>query len=192
VVDGDVLSRNNTRLGGMRVTASLIDSFTLDRSGRPHAAPGSPYAAEGLGPFGSQFRPTNPDQLFVDNAHNGTDLGTVSAYNDLSDGTLAPIGASPFADFHTAPCWQVISPDGRYLYARHRFWVHLVVRYRGQRDTHPVEQPYSYRSSCYGNEFTAGSVTPLGGRDPATRAARAPLVGRRPAGRRLSGDSTQA
>jgi 6-phosphogluconolactonase len=112
-----VLNRNNTKLAGARVNTSLIDSFTLDRSGRPHAAPGSPYAAQGLGPFGSQFRPTNPNQLFVDNAHNGTGLGTVSAYNDLGDGTLSSIGASPFADFQTAPCWQVISPDGRYLYA---------------------------------------------------------------------------
>jgi hypothetical protein len=115
---GDILlNSNNTRLAGMRVTTSLIDSFTLDPTGRPHAAPGSPYAAQGLGPFGSQFRPTNPDQLFVANAHNGAGLGTVSAYDDLPDGTLSPIGASPFADLQTAPCWQVISPDGRYLYA---------------------------------------------------------------------------
>jgi 6-phosphogluconolactonase len=112
-----VLNSNNTRLAGMRVTTSLIDSFTLDRSGRPHAAPGSPYPAQGLGPFGSQFRPTNPDQLFVDNAHNGTGLGTVSAFTDLPNGALSPIGASPFPDFETAPCWQVISPDGRFLYA---------------------------------------------------------------------------
>src|SRR5262249_3212030 len=104
-------------LAGTRVNTSLIDSFTVDRSGRPHAAPGSPVAAQGLGPFGSQFRPTNPDQLFVDNAHNGAGLGTVSAYADQGDGTLAAIGASPFADFETAPCWEVISPDGRYLYA---------------------------------------------------------------------------
>lgn len=101
----------------MRVTTSLIDSFTLDRNGRPHAAPGSPYVAQGLGPFGSQFSPINPDQLFVDNAHNGTGLGTVSAFYDLPDGTLSSIGASPFADFQTAPCWAVISSDGQYLYA---------------------------------------------------------------------------
>jgi 6-phosphogluconolactonase len=112
-----VLNGDNTKLAGMRVNTSLIDSFTLDRTGRPHPAPGSPYPAQGLGPFGSQFSPTNPNQLFVDNAHNGTGLGTVSAYDDLSDGSLSPIGASPFADFQTAPCWQVISSDGRYLYA---------------------------------------------------------------------------
>jgi len=112
-----VLNGDNTKLAGMRVNTSLIDSFTVDRSGRPHAAPGSPYAAQGLGPFGSQFRPTNPNQLFVDNAHNGTGLGTVSAFTDLPNGALSPIGGSPFADLQTAPCWQVISPDGRYLYA---------------------------------------------------------------------------
>jgi 6-phosphogluconolactonase len=111
------LNRNNTKLAGMRVTTSLIDSFTLDRSGRAHPAPGSPYVAQGLGPFGSEFRPTNPDQLFVDNAHNGAGLGTVSAFDDNRNGTLSSIGSSPFADFQTAPCWQVISRDGRYLYA---------------------------------------------------------------------------
>ena len=50
--------------------------------GRLTAAPGSPFTAQGLGPFGSQFRPTNPGQLFVSNAHNGTGLGTVSAFTD--------------------------------------------------------------------------------------------------------------
>lgn len=112
-----VLNGNDTRLVGARVDTSLIDSFTLDRSGRPHATPGSPYAAQGLGPFGSQFRPTDPDQLFVANAHNGAGLGTVSAYEDLRDGALSPIGDSPFADFQTAPCWLVVSPDGQFVYA---------------------------------------------------------------------------
>ena len=112
-----VLNGNDTRLVGARVDTSLIDSFTLDRSGRPHATPGSPYTAQGLGPFGSQFSPTDPDQLFVANAHNGAGLGTVSAYEDLRDGALSPIGDSPFADFQTAPCWLVVSPDGQFVYA---------------------------------------------------------------------------
>ena len=115
---GDVLlNRDNTKLVGTRVNTSLIDSFTLDGSGRPHAAHGSPFAAQGIGPFGSQFRPTNPDQLFVANAHNGADLGTVSAFYDRPNSTLSPIGASPIPDFQTAPCWLVVNPDGQYLYA---------------------------------------------------------------------------
>jgi 6-phosphogluconolactonase len=71
----------------------------------------------GLGPFGSQFRPTNPGQLFVSNAHNGTGPGTVSAFADSADGSLTPVGASPVADQQTAPCWLSISPGGQYLFA---------------------------------------------------------------------------
>lgn len=115
---GDVvLNGDNTKLIGTRVNTSLIDSFTLNRDERPHAAHGSPFAAQGVGPFGSEFRPTDPDQLFVANAHNGADLGTVSAFYERPNGTLAPIGASPVADLQTAPCWLVVSPDGRYVYA---------------------------------------------------------------------------
>ena len=80
---GDVvLNGDNTKLVGTQVNTSQIDSFTLDGRRRPHAAHGSPYAAQGVGPFGSEFRPTDPDQLFVANAHNGAGLGTVSAFYD--------------------------------------------------------------------------------------------------------------
>jgi 6-phosphogluconolactonase (cycloisomerase 2 family) len=115
---GDVVINNDaTRLVGVEVATSVIDSFRIGWNRTLTPAPGSPYPAQGLGPFGSQFSPTNPNQLFVDNAHNGTGLGTVSAFNDSADGTLSPIAASPFADQQTAPCWLVISHDGRYLYA---------------------------------------------------------------------------
>ena len=42
--------------------------------------------------------------------------GTVSAFRDGWDGRLTSIGASPFADHQTAPCWVEISHDGRYLF----------------------------------------------------------------------------
>jgi 6-phosphogluconolactonase (cycloisomerase 2 family) len=114
---GDVLfNGDGTRLVGVRVNPSLIDSFRVDGGGRLHAAPGSPFTAQGLGPFGSEFRPTNPSQLFVTNAHN-SGSGTVSAFTDAADGTLSSIGASPFANGQTAPCWLVISHDGSHLYA---------------------------------------------------------------------------
>src|SRR5204863_128646 len=81
-------------------------------------APGSPFAAQGLGPFGSEFRPTNSAQLFVSNAHNGgSNLGTVSAFTVAADGALASIGSSPFPDLQNAPCWVEISADGQYLFA---------------------------------------------------------------------------
>jgi 6-phosphogluconolactonase (cycloisomerase 2 family) len=115
---GDVLfNPDGSKVVGTRVNTSLIDSFTVDGHGRLTAAPGSPFTAQGLGPFGSQFRPTNGAQLYVSNAHNvGDNTGTVSAFAVGGDGALSSIGASPFADNQTAPCWIEISHDGQFLF----------------------------------------------------------------------------
>jgi 6-phosphogluconolactonase len=114
---GDVLfNSSGTILVGTRVNSSQIDSFSVTSDGRLVAAPGSPFAAQGAGPFGSEFRPTDPSQLFVSNAHDGAGNGTVSAFSVGDDGALASIGASPFADLQTAPCWVEISRDGRFLF----------------------------------------------------------------------------
>jgi 6-phosphogluconolactonase len=115
---GDVLFNGTGRkLVGARVGTSQIDSFTVGANGRLTAAPHSPFSAQGLGPFGSEFRPTNPRQLFVSNAHNtGTGSGTVSAFRDSANGTLTSIGSSPFADKQTAPCWVEITHNGRFLF----------------------------------------------------------------------------
>ena len=114
---GDVLfNGTGTSLVGVRVNTSLIDSFAVGEDGRLTAAPGSPFEAQGPGPFGSEFRPTDPSQLFVSNAHGGEGAGTVSAFSVAIDGSLSSIGASPFADLQTAPCWVEISHDGRYLF----------------------------------------------------------------------------
>src|SRR6202012_4977400 len=115
---GDVLfNGTGSKLVGTRVGTSQIDSFTVGLRGRLPAARGWPFPAQGLGPFGSEFRPANPAQLFVSNAHNGTGLGTVSAFTDSRSGVLSSIGSSPVPDSQTAPCWVTISPDGRYLFA---------------------------------------------------------------------------
>jgi len=119
---GQVLfSGDGRHLVGTRVGPntgpSFIDSFSVGTDGRLTAAPGSPFPAQKIGPFGSQFRPTNPNQLFVSNAHDGAGNGTVSVYEVAADGTLTAIAGSPFADFQTAPCWVAISHDGAHLYA---------------------------------------------------------------------------
>ena len=56
--------------------------------------------------------------------------GTVSAFNVAWDGALSPIGASPFADGQTAPCWVEISHDGQFLFTVNtasgdisRYWI---------------------------------------------------------------------
>jgi 6-phosphogluconolactonase len=114
---GDVLfNGTGTKLVGTEVGTSMIDSFTVGFDGLLTAAPGSPFPAQGAGPFGSEFRPTDPDQLFVSNAHNGTGLGTVSAFADSFNGALTSIGTSPYPDEQTAPCWVEISHDGRFLF----------------------------------------------------------------------------
>ncbi len=95
---------------------STIASFHVRRDGLLTPAPGSPIAAQAAGPFGSEFRPTNPSQLFVSNAHAGAGNGTVSTFLVAGTGQLAPIGGSPFADLQTAPCWVEISHDGQFLF----------------------------------------------------------------------------
>ena len=114
---GDVFfNGTGTKLVGTRTGTSMIDSFAVLPDGHLLAAPGSPFPGQGLGQLGSEFSPVNPSQLFVSNAHNGTDLGTVSAYRDGLLGQLSPIGQSPYADGQTAPCWVEISHDGKYLF----------------------------------------------------------------------------
>lgn len=115
---GDVLfNGTGDRLVGTRDATSLIDSFTVAANGRLTAAAGSPFAAQSLGPIGSEFRPTNPSQLFVSNAHAGPGQGTVSAFQDSRNGVLTSIGDSPFPDNQTAACWVEITHDGKFLFA---------------------------------------------------------------------------
>ena len=115
---GDVLfNGTGAVLAGTLVDSSQIVTFTVGSGGLLTPAPGSPFPAQATGPFGSEFRPTNPSQLFVSNAHAGANLGTVSAFRVAADGTLTSIGASPFADLQTAPCWVEITRNGRFLFA---------------------------------------------------------------------------
>jgi DNA-binding beta-propeller fold protein YncE len=118
---GDVLfNGTGSVLVGARVGPdagpSYLDSFAVGRDGRLTAAPGSPFPAQRIGPFGSEFSPTNPSLLFVSNAHDGPGNGSVSAYSVAANGVLTPVTGSPFADLQTAPCWVEISHDGRYLF----------------------------------------------------------------------------
>jgi 6-phosphogluconolactonase len=145
---GDVLfNSTGTKLAGTRVTTSLIDSFAVGSNGHLKVAPGSPYTAQGPGPFGSEFRPTKPWQLFVSNAHGGANAGTVSAFRAASNGALTSIGSSPFANNQTAPCWVEISHDGRYLFAvntatpsisSYRIWANGSLKLLGST---PFKQP---------------------------------------------------
>jgi 6-phosphogluconolactonase len=115
---GDVFfNPTGDHLVGTRDNPSLIDSFTVNFNGSLRAASGSPFPAQSLGPIGSEFRPSDPSELYVSNAHAGTGLGTVSAFHVSGRGVLSSIGNSPVADGQTAPCWIEITHDGKYLFA---------------------------------------------------------------------------
>ena len=115
---GDVLFNSvGNKLVGTRDNPSLIDSFTVRLDGRLVPAAGSPFTAESLGPIGAEFRPTNPNQLFVSNAHAGAGQGSVSSFNVDRTGVLTSVGGSPYADLQTAACWVEITHDGKYLFA---------------------------------------------------------------------------
>lgn len=123
---GQVLfSGDGTRVAGTRIATSLIDSFTVGNDGRLTPAPGSPYdaqaftPAQGWGQLGSEFSPTDPNQLFVSDAHVASGgaafPGLVSSFNVAADGTLTPVGA-PVANDGGAACWIEISHDGKFLF----------------------------------------------------------------------------
>jgi 6-phosphogluconolactonase (cycloisomerase 2 family) len=123
---GQVLfNGDGTRLAGTRIATSQIDSFTVGGDGRLTAAPGSPFdsqafsPAQGFGQLGSDFSPTNPDELFVSDAHTAAGgaafPGLVSSFIDGLDGTLTPVGA-PVANDGGAACWIEISHDGEFLF----------------------------------------------------------------------------
>jgi len=124
---GQVLfNGDGTRVAGTRIASSQIDSFTVGSDGRLSPAPGSPYDAQsftppqGFGQFGSEFNPTDPNQLFVSDAHTGAGgaafPGLVSSFTDALDGTLTAVGA-PVANDGGAACWVEISRDGKFLFA---------------------------------------------------------------------------
>jgi len=116
-----LISPDGRRLVGTRVGPnagpSYLDGFRIGSDGRLTTAPGSPFAAQRIGPFGSAFSPTHGNQLFVSNAHDGANAGSVSVYDVAPDGSLNTISGSPFADLQTAPCWVAMSPDGHALFA---------------------------------------------------------------------------
>jgi 6-phosphogluconolactonase len=116
-----LISPDGTHLVATRVGPnagpSFLDGFRIGADGRLTAAPGSPFAAQRVGPFGSAFSPVDDDRLFVSNAHDGPGAGSVSVYTVASNGALSAIAGSPFADNQTAPCWVAVSPDGSALFA---------------------------------------------------------------------------
>jgi 6-phosphogluconolactonase len=119
---GQILfSKDGLHAAGMRtggtatdpdIGPSQIDSFIVGSDGLLDAAPGSPFASQRIGPIGAEYSLIDPTQLFVTNAHDGPGLGSVSAYQSAEDGSLSPVGDSPFENGQTATCWVEINAGG--------------------------------------------------------------------------------
>jgi 6-phosphogluconolactonase len=91
---------------------NLIDTYTIGRDGRANG-PVS-HASAGQTPFGFAFD-TRGDLVVSDAFGGAPNAGALSAYEVSRDGSLSTI-SGPVADNQTAPCWVVITDDGRFAY----------------------------------------------------------------------------
>jgi 6-phosphogluconolactonase len=94
---------------------NLIDVYRIGDDGRLGAR--NSFASVGVYPFGMAFNPARPREFIVDDGFGlgGSNLtGAVTAYS-LPHGTVKLING-PVLDYQIAPCWMVITRDGRFAY----------------------------------------------------------------------------
>lgn len=93
-------------------TSNLIDTFKLDYRGLPVDT--AYQASDGPTPFGFDF--DGKGRMYITEAAGGAaDASTVSSYALAPDLALETISRS-IPTFQTAACWDVVSPDGKFLY----------------------------------------------------------------------------
>ena len=90
--------------------SNRIDVFRVLANGELSEVNGNPSAAPGA--FAATFSPRGT--LIVSEA-GGADASTVSSYAVRADSTLQPISTA-VPTFGTANCWNVVTPDGRFVY----------------------------------------------------------------------------
>ena len=92
---------------------NLLDVYRIGEDGNLSAA--TTFASVGAIPFGMAFNPVNARQFIVTDAAGGpNNTGAATAYR-LAHGTVNLING-PVFDYQVAPCWLVITADGRYAY----------------------------------------------------------------------------
>lgn len=92
---------------------NLIDVYRIDEDGSLSVS--TPIPSVGAVPFGIAFNPTSRHQLVVTDATGGPNhTGGATSYR-LAGGAINLING-PVFDFQLAPCWVVITNDGRFAY----------------------------------------------------------------------------
>ena len=94
---------------------NLIDVYRIHDDGSLGAR--TSFPSTGLYPFGMAFNPARPQEFIVDDGFGfvgSNNTGAVTAYR-LTQGSVGLVNG-PVADFQLAPCWMVITRDGRFAY----------------------------------------------------------------------------
>ncbi|HEX2913673.1 MAG TPA: beta-propeller fold lactonase family protein [Chloroflexia bacterium] len=91
---------------------NLIDLYRVSKDGSLSGPTTFPSA--GNYPFGMAFNPAHPRQFIVADGGKKNNDGAATTYR-LTQGSLHLI-SGPVLDYQGAPCWMVVTRDGRYAY----------------------------------------------------------------------------
>ncbi|HVN19181.1 MAG TPA: beta-propeller fold lactonase family protein [Dongiaceae bacterium] len=92
---------------------NTVDVFRVHADGTLGPITTTPSVGPGL--FAVAFAPNGTAITTETGPVGGTNASAISSYAVLSNGTLSPISAS-VPTFGAATCWQVVTPDGRFVY----------------------------------------------------------------------------
>lgn len=106
---------------GTELIGNKINVYKVDRDYEAGQvvmtpAPGSPFSGNGKLPLGFNFNPSNPTQLFISNAGQGSGTGSVSPFLLAKSGQISAI-EEPRDSGQSATCWINLTADGKWLFA---------------------------------------------------------------------------
>ena len=87
---------------------NIIDGFTISLNGSLSSRISAP--ASGATPYGFSFNPVRPDQIVISDAA----ANAVTTYS-FQSGAIKTLDG-PVADQQSAPCWLVVTNDGKFAY----------------------------------------------------------------------------